>query len=196
MKLLECVAKMLVNGGFADLELLGDFSEFQAVAKVQQDDLSTHGRMQEVNALPQLLGVFFEQGGGGCIGFHVQQVEALHLLVQLSVTQSVEASVSHAGQQKGFDGVGTEMGAAVEQMGKDIVYHVFAVCFVMQEHHRHAEHGSVVLPEQRFEFFSVCHTLFIHAKSNLLNPWDDIFVGKDAKRGMRQNASLDTSKVV
>lgn len=65
MKLLECVAKMLVNGGFADLELLGDFSEFQTVAKVQQDDLSAHGRLQEVDALPQFLDVFFEKGRGG-----------------------------------------------------------------------------------------------------------------------------------
>jgi len=56
------------------------------------------------------------------------------------------------------------------------MHDVHALLSVVQEDAGQPEHGPVMLLEQPFDLsFPVCHTLYIHTKADLLNPFPHFF---------------------
>ena len=55
-------------------------------------------------------------------------------------------------------------------MGEDVMHHILALCIVVKKYGGQPIHLTVMLPKQLFEFLLICHTLLIHAKTELLNP--------------------------
>ena len=61
-------------------------------------------------------------------------------------------------------------------MGEDVVHYIFALCIVVKKYGGQPIHLTVMLSEQLFEFTLICHTLLIHTKTELLNPFCKFFV--------------------
>ena len=61
-------------------------------------------------------------------------------------------------------------------MGEDVVHYILALCIVVKKYGGQPIHLTVMLSKQLFEFTLICHTLLIHTKTELLNPFGKFFV--------------------
>ena len=157
---------MLIDGGLADTKPASDFLEGDAVAEVQNDDVTTDGRFQLVYTLMQGLQFLIEAFRRREHRIKIQQVEAFRSFLDLSVTDLIKTTVSYTGQQIRLGCLFPKTDLVIKQTNEDVVYYILAHSIVVQEDCGQTIHLTVMLFEQRFEFPLICHTpIYTHEQA-------------------------------
>ena len=117
-----------MNGDLADLQYLGNLAVLQSLLVAQTENLLRELGHVLVNVAMQHLQLFLFVGSFW--GNHLYDDGLLHLLFFLLVHEQIDAAIANAGKQKGLERLRTEIGAAMQQMGKHVAHHIFAFCVI------------------------------------------------------------------
>ena len=142
---------MLIDGGLADTQAVGNLLEGNTVVEVLHDDIMADGWLQLVNTLMQGFQLFFKLIRR-CDGrIEIEEVEAFHSLLYLTATDHVQTSVSYACKQIGLGCSFFEVAMTIKKSGEDVVHHILALCIVVQKYGGQPIHLTVMLFEQLLE---------------------------------------------
>ena len=87
---------MLVNGGLAHVQPLGNLAEGEPVTVMQHDDLAAHRRLQVGDTLMQRADLGFDVLGFTAGNLTLQHQELSGPFIDLAVTHHIQALVAHA----------------------------------------------------------------------------------------------------
>ena len=166
---------MIVNGDLANLQHFRYLAVFQSLLIAQTENLLRELRQLSVDVVVKHLQLFLFCSLFWCN--HLYHDGLLHLLFFLPVHQQIDTTIADARQQIGLERFCSEIGAAVEQMGKHIAHHILAFCVIAKHTHGQSEHPVVMTSENRFEFPFVCHLFLAVFSLNTIEPSDFLSKG-------------------
>ena len=168
---------MLIDGGLAHAQPLGDFPERQSVAEVHLQNLAAHGWVEPFHALYQQSALRLQLFRGACFHLCLKQVQSLGAFLHPGTAGAIQAGVAHTGHQESPGAIFLQLGIISQQSAEDLVHYVLAFLFVVYQHHGHAQHVPMVLHEESLYLsFALRHIPYIHTNYDLLNPfWQQIY---------------------